>query len=473
MEKQLYFICNDKVISECLNPSITVLDFLRSTKKLTGTKEGCREGDCGACTVLLGSLVGNKVKYKSVNSCLLPLDSVNGKHLVSIEGLNIAELTFIQEQLVDEGGTQCGFCTPGFVVSLINYFLNNNKYKLEDAITALDGNICRCTGYAGIKRAIENTISFLGEANSKNRYEFLINKKILPEYFLEIPKQLKKINSLAATKSKKFKTAKFIVSGGTDIYVQQRDDIHLADVEFLSENNLKKKIWKTSKNVFIAGNTTVEELRESKIIQKHFPDFKKQLLLFGSMPIRNRATVAGNIVNASPIADIANILLVLDADVHLHCGKKKRVVPIKDFYKGYKKLNKVKNEIIFAVSFAIPKKSALFNFEKVSRRTYLDIASVNSSISIRAESDMIEDIHISAGGVSPIPLYLRATRKFLLKKKLNTENIKQAANIALGEISPISDARGSAEYKRLLLRQLFYAHFIKLYRQNFTHEEFV
>jgi len=473
MEKQINFICNDNAISGKMNPAITVLDYLRTVKKLTGTKEGCREGDCGACTVLLGSLVGNKVKYKSVNSCLLPLNSVNGKHLVSIEGLNIEKLSFIQEQLVDEGGTQCGFCTPGFVVSLVNYFLNHNNYNLHEAVTSLDGNICRCTGYAGIKRAIENTISFLGNNSAKDNIEFLINKNILPKYFLEIRKLLKRLNAQLETKSKKSKTSKFLVSGGTDIYVQQRDTIHSSNIEFVAENRSEKTIWKSGDKIYLSGNLTVEEFRESKLIHQYLPSLKNHLLLFGSLPIRNRATIAGNIVNASPIADITNILLVLNSDVHLHYEKKKRTIPLIKFYKGYKQLNKTRNELITAVSFSIPKSKSLFNFEKISRRTFLDIASVNSSISIKTSANVIEDVHISAGGVSPVPLYLRSTRKFLLNKKISLENIKHAVKIALAEISPISDARGSSEYKSLLLRQLVYSHFIKLFPQNFKHEEFL
>ena len=144
---KISFICNDQEINTEIHPATTLLDFLRKTLFLTGTKEGCREGDCGACTVLVGELSGNEMKYKTVNSCLLPIGSVIGKHVVSIEGLNVEGLSPVQLAMVEEGSTQCGFCTPGFVISLSAYFLSNKEYFPDEAVESLDGNICRCTGH--------------------------------------------------------------------------------------------------------------------------------------------------------------------------------------------------------------------------------------------------------------------------------------------------------------------------------------
>ena len=162
---------------------------------------------------------------------------------------------------------------------------------------------------------------------------------------------------------------------------------------------------------------------------------------------------------------MVNILIALNSTVHLKDGKKKRSILLKDFYKGYKSLDKKKNEIVEKISFQIPLKHSFFNFEKISKRTYLDIASVNSSIYIELKRGKISTIHISAGGVAPISLYLTKTCSYLNNKTIDIETIKNAAEISADEISPISDARGSAEYKRLLLRQLLYSHFIKLFPQ--------
>lgn len=458
------FILNNKTISSDLSLGLTLLDFIRKEEHLTGTKEGCREGDCGACTVLIGNLIDDKIKYKCVNSCLMPLGDVDGKHVVTIEGINRDELTPVQEALVDEGGTQCGFCTPGFVVSLTGYFLTHEAINPIEAIDSMNGNICRCTGYAGIKRAaIKSTSLFIGLRRIST--EDLINKKFLPDYFLEIPKRLIELQKLR-DKSKSgngLPDKRVLVSGGTDLYVQKWESLVDEDLFFTSDIKELKGISIEDNRIKIGGATTVSEIETSPILQQYFPNLKNDLRLFGSIPIRNRATIGGNIVNASPIGDLTNILLALNSVLHLTNDKSKREIFLKDFYKGYKTLDKLEDEIVAAVSFHIPRENSFFNFEKVSKRTYLDIASVNSSMYLELSDGIIVEVHISAGGVAPIPLYLARTREFLLNKNISDEVIFDAAEIATSEISPISDARGSAEYKTLLLRQLILAHFIKLF----------
>jgi len=219
---------------------------------------------------------------------------------------------------------------------------------------------------------------------------------------------------------------------------------------------------KTGKCIIGAG-ASVSDLIESPVINENFPQMKNHLKLFGSLPIRNRATVGGNIVNASPIGDIANILLALDAELRIKSGKSFRRIDLKKFYKGYKKLNLKSSELLYDISINLPTGTFYFNFEKISKRTYLDIASVNSSIYIEIKSNKIVKIHLSAGGVAPIPLCLKEVCKFLKGKEIDAATITDACKIAESEISPISDVRGSAEYKRLLLRQLIFTHFIKLF----------
>ena len=458
------FILNDLNISTDLSPTTVLLDFIRKEKMLTGTKEGCREGDCGACTILLGELVKGIVKYKSVNSCLMPLGDANSKHVVTVEGINQRELSPVQATMVDEGGTQCGFCTPGFVVSMTGYFLNNSNLNSDDAIESVGGNVCRCTGYGGIKRAAYDSISIYenGKSDDRNHFENLISLKFIPNYFHDIKKRLEKISINHKSIDKK---SSVVISGGTDLYVQRWESLVRSKGNFISQDKKLAGISKTAKQINIGSATTIEELKSSKLLQKYFPQWNNYLGLFGSLPIRNRATIGGNIVNASPIGDMVNILLALNSTVHLNDGKKKRSILLKNFYKGYKSLDKKKNEIVEKITFLTPSKNSLFNFEKISKRTYLDIASVNSSIYIELKSGKITTIHISAGGIAPIPLYLNNTCNYLRNKTIDTETIKNAVEISANEISPISDARGSAEYKRLLLRQLLYAHFIKLFPQ--------
>ncbi len=459
------FILNNELIETTLPSGVVLLDFIRKERRLTGTKEGCREGDCGACTVLVGELIDHEIKYKTVNSCLFPLGDAHLKHIVTIEGLNLNELNYLQEKFVYNGGTQCGFCTPGFIVSSVGYLLANQKYDLDSSIEFISGNICRCTGYAGIKRSLSETINYInskllenGELN-KNHIEELVKIKFIPEYFLNIPERLKQ---LAKTKTEK-EIALPLVSGGTDLYVQKWEDFVDKEIYLLSSKQELKGIKLIDKEIFIGSATTISEIEDSEIMNNSIPELKNYLKLFGSKQIRNRATIGGNIVNASPIADMVNILLVLNAKLHLIKENKHRVVYLRDFYKGYKEFDKRDNEIITAVSFNVPEKNYLFNFEKISRRTYLDIASVNSSFLCYLENGYIIKANLSAGGVAPIPLYLKNASSFLEGKELNSTNIFECINIALSEIAPISDARGSAEYKALLLRQLILAHFIKFF----------
>lgn len=463
MERLITFICNSELISTKVNPAETVLDFLRNRRKLTGTKEGCREGDCGACTIILGSLQKGKVNYKTVNSCLLPLADLQGKHLVSIEGLNVDGLNYIQEQMIDEGGTQCGFCTPGFIISLTNYFINNTEYSAEEAASSLDGNICRCTGYAGIIRAAVNTVNLLRvmKISKSGTIPYLIERKILPGYFLEIPKRLRALNK----EIKGIKPASYsgVVAGGTDLFVQNWEALLEKENNFISENPDLKFINRKRNRIHIGGAVTVSEICSSKEINKYYPQLRNSLKYFGSMPIRNRATVAGNIVNASPIADLVNIFIALDAVIHLASKRGIRPVPIKNFYKAYKTLDKKRDEIVKEISLPVPTKNLLFNFEKVSRRAHLDIASVNSSIALKYEKGKIKDVSISAGGVAPVPLFLKSTSEFLTGKEINNSILIETLKIAGSEVSPITDARGSKEYKSLLLCQLIKSHFLKFF----------
>lgn len=478
MKQKINFILNDQEVETSQHSGMSLLDYLRQKAHLTGTKEGCKEGDCGACTVLIGELVNDEIKYKSVNSCLLPVGEVNKKHVVTIEGLNREELTPIQTEMVDEGGTQCGFCTPGFIVSLSGYYLINENYNTEDAIDSMNGNICRCTGYAGIKRTAAKITNALNKSlkNNLSKLDLLVRENIIPEYFLTVKEKLITINKIqyGQTISKSNGSQfHYTISGGTDLMVQKWEDILKSDVTLISDKNVSRGIREANGKIIIGGGATASEIEDSPVMGKLFPKIKEYFSLFGSLPIKNMATLAGNIINASPIADMTNIFLALNSTLTLSNGDSTREILLKDFYKGYKTLDKKENELLTEISFNLPKENSFFNFEKVSKRKYLDIASVNSSIYIETYKDLINEIHISAGGVAPIPLYLKKTCEFLSSKKISSDIVEEASKILQDEISPISDARGTDEYKRLLLRQLFYTHFIKLFPELINVEELV
>ena len=456
MAQKINFILNNEELNIEITTGKTLLDFIRKDAKLTGTKEGCREGDCGACTVLIGEIIDGALHYKTVNSCLYPIGKVNGKHVVTIEGISSDELTPVQHAYAEENASQCGFCTPGFIISTTGYLIENDKLSIDSAINAVAGNVCRCTGYVSIKRALSDIVTEMNDhVNTDNIITELINKKYIPEYFSTIKGRL---NDLEKTELKASDKT-LIVGGGTDLYVQREDDLKDNDPVFVS-SAMSNKIWQEEDKVFISGSATFEELTHSDIIKQIIPNIEETNKLIASLPIRNSATIAGNIVNASPIADMTIILLSLNAVVHL---SNEKIVPIREFFLGYKTLAKSDTDIIEKIGFQIPAKGTVFNFEKVSKRTHLDIASVNSAMMIKVEDEKVISCGLSIGGVAPIPLFLKETSTFLEGKTLNTETIKSALKIIDKEISPISDVRGSAEYKRLLAKQLFKGHFMKLF----------
>jgi len=457
------FILNDKLIRTDSPAGTTLLDFIRYNENLKGTKIGCREGDCGACTVLEGRIVNNVVKYKTIISCLTPLGNIHGKHIVTIEGLNLEKLSPVQHALVEHNGTQCGFCTPGFTVSFTAFLLSDYDSNIENAIAAVDGNICRCTGYKSIERAANELIDLKEKIDKTEPVKWLVSKKYLPEYFNSIGKRLKDIQNV----TKPNKNAKIIVGGGTDLFVQKPDELLDQEMIFLSNNSNSKKFTVTDNYCTISVEATASDIMNSEVLQQHFPQLKRHFKLISSTPIRNMGSLSGNIVNASPIGDLSIFFLALNADVILsNKDGNERKLKLNDFFISYKKLNKSEDELINAIEFQLPDKSDHFNFEKVSKRQFLDIASVNSAIKLAFENGKIKNAHLSAGGVSPVPLYLRMTSEFLVDKEINAETIINTNAIAQEEILPISDIRGSADYKRLLLRQLIFAHFIELFPET-------
>jgi xanthine dehydrogenase small subunit len=459
------FILNNQTIETDLPAGMTVLDFARYQKNLKGTKIGCREGDCGACTILVGELKDASVKYLSMTSCLMPLANAAGKHIVTVEGINKSdgELTEVQKALVEESGTQCGFCTVGFVMSLTGFCIDETAKTNESAISAIDGNICRCTGYKSIERAAGKISSQQSAVSGQqDLLKIAVEREIVPEYFLQIKERLESLKSEISSgenpKSKIQNPKSRFVGGGTDLYVQRHDEMVHAPAENLFDDANLRRIEENGELVEIGASATVTDLLASQIFTNLFPNLYKHLKLVSSTPIRNMATLAGNFVNASPIGDMTACFLALDASIVFNSG---REIPLREFYLGYKQLAKTDDEFIKTIRFR--KDFGHFNFEKVSKRTYLDISSVNAAISVKTEGSKIIEAHASAGGVAPIPLYLEKTSDFLRGKNVNKEVIEEAHEIMQSEISPISDVRGSETYKRLLLRQLFTAHFAELF----------
>ncbi len=457
------FLLNNKHIKQGLPPGLPLLDVVRYRENLMGTKIGCREGDCGACTVLIGELKNGELRYRAMTSCLLAVSQVQGKHVVTIEGINGTGLNPIQQAMAEEGATQCGFCTPGFVMSLAGFCIGDNVPTQQDILAAIDGNICRCTGYKSIERAAAALNPILEKRKDEDSLSFAIREKFIPPYFNTIKERLKQIESQVQEVDPV--SSPVFLSGGTDLYVQKHEwmeELESAELHPLPQENY---IVEKNGNCELGPSVTVTDLRESTVFNKIIPGFKRYSKLVSSTPIRNMATVAGNFINASPIGDLTIFFLALDAIVEFTDAKHgtRREVRLKKLFKGYKELDKLPAEFVSKISFPILQPSSVFHFEKVSKRMHLDIASVNTAMLLDMNGLRIKAARISAGGIAPIPLYLEQASAFLEGKELNNSLLEEFLEIVDSTITPISDTRGSAGYKRLLLSKLLEAGFLHLF----------
>lgn len=464
--ESLVFVLNQHAVTLRQPPGRLLLDWLRDDQQLTGTKAACREGDCGSCMVLLGRSHASVLHYHAVNACLLPLGAITGQHVVTIEGIMQPQLNPIQQALVNEGGIQCGFCTPGMVLALTAYFLTSAQSSSAAAIDAVAGNLCRCTGYQGIKRAIAKLCQAfdLSTSTPEQRLADLVRWQFLPTYFLTISAQLCALENVSELLEH---DNALVVAGGTDVCVQRAAQLCTLPLKFIPPTEYEGIVLEGEK-CHMDATTTLEALRLSPLLQQILPTLGDDLRKVCSAAVRQRATIGGNVVNASPIGDLAVILLALDASLHLVHADSVRVLKLRQFFLGYKQTALQANELLRSISFTGAVPAAHFSFEKVSKRPYLDIASVNSALFVQVNHGVITLIHLSAGGVAPTPLYLQKTSTYLLGKAVLVEHILQAVAIAQSEITPITDIRGSIAYKRLLLRQLIFAHFLKLFPRQLT-----
>ena len=451
------FILNERLICTGDRPGLTVLEFVRDVSCLSGTKEACREGECGACTVLVGARQPDGgVAYKACASCLLPLGDVDGCHVVTVEGLSGADLTLVQRLIVEHSASQCGFCTPGIVLSLTGFALGAAKISYEGAVDALDGNICRCTGYVAIRNAARALCERLAKIDAApgKRLSALIAAGVVPAYFKEIPARLSQLETAPAQAGKNA----VLVAGGTDLFVQKPEQLIESELCFLSKRADLDYVKADGNVLRVGGAVTIEDFRLSAPVKEHFPALEKDFLLHSSAILRNKATLAGNVVNASPIGDATIILLALDARLVIAGEKGSREVPLSEFFLGYKKTALACGELVSEIVIPLLPEGARYHFEKVSNRTTLDIAAVNSAICLTLGADgTIAGLRISAGGVAAVPLLLNL--ETFKGRKLDAAAAEAIGKAAESEAKPIDDIRGAAAYKKLLLGQLVRAHF--------------
>ena len=462
------FIHNQKIIEiNNVDTNETLLNYIREKLKKSGTKEGCAEGGCGACTVVLGELNNNKIQYRAINSCLLFLPMINGKQLILVEDLvsknNI--LHPVQEAMLNFHGSQCGFCTPGFVMSLFAMYKNNFSYNDDIIKDSIAGNLCRCTGYLPIIKAakslngknkndkfskeINTTINLLKKIKNKIPMNIQYNNK---NFY--VPLNLKQLKQLL----KNYPNST-ILAGGTDlslIVTKERKDIKsIIYIGLINELNYIKNKLK-----YIEVGSATPLIYFENYIKKYYLDFFEILKRYGSVPIRNLATIGGNLGTASPIGDTLPILLSLNAKIIICNHKKEITLSLNNFFVNYRKTKLKKGE--FIKSILIPISNNIFKAYKISKRIDDDISAVCGAFNIEIKNNIIKKIIIAYGGMSEIPKRAINCEKRLINKNLSKNIILSAQNFLEKDFNPIDDMRASSKYRMEVAKNLLFKCFLEI-----------
>jgi len=452
------FVRKDQIVEiKNLNPNETLLNYIREKLKKTGTKEGCAEGGCGACTVVLGELKNNEINYKAINSCITLLPTLQGKQLILVEDLisKDGSLHPVQQAMVNHHGSQCGFCTPGFVMALFSMFKQYSKFNNDIIKNSIAGNLCRCTGYQPIIKAaksLKNKIDHFSK-NTKNIIKLLkkINNKSIAIYKREkryfAPRNVQELKKIL----KKNTNANFL-SGGTDLSLnitKERKDIN----SIIYMNSIRELNYINNNNKYIEVGASTPLIDFEHYIKKYYPDFTKILKRYGSPQIRNVGTIAGNIATASPIGDCLPLLLSLNAQVILQDLKKTKILFLDGFFINYRKTKLKKGQFIHSIRIPLFTKN-IFKAYKVSKRFDDDISSVCAAFNLEIVKNKIEVVRIAYGGMAAIPKRAKFCEKILLNSFVNDETIYKAKKALEKDFKPISDMRASGSYRMEVAKNL-------------------
>ncbi|WP_394209266.1 xanthine dehydrogenase small subunit [Enterovibrio calviensis] len=451
-----------------ISPNLTVLNYLREHVRKTGTKEGCGSGDCGACTVVLGEVVDGKLEYRSLNSCLTFVSALHGKQLITVEDLRTKEaLHPVQKAIVDFHGSQCGFCTPGFIMSMFALTKNTPNADKEDTYEALAGNLCRCTGYRPI---VEAALSLSQEAPIRDQFSDYeretvekLNAMGKPEleHHADGKTAFTPTNCDELAKTLMAHPNAKLLAGGTDLALEvtqfHRD---IDKLIYLGHVDDIKTVNETDTHIEIGANVPLTDVYRA--LEPHYPDFGALIQRFASLQIRNQGTIGGNIANASPIGDGPPLLIALGATITLRRGETAREIALEDFFKDYKVTALQTSEFIQTIRVPKPLPDQVFKAYKISKRFDDDISAVCAAFRLKFSGDTVTEARMAFGGMAAIPARAVKCEQALVGKPLSLSTVQAAMTAIADDFSPISDFRATKEYRAETAANLLYRLYTEL-----------
>jgi xanthine dehydrogenase small subunit len=459
------FILNDQMVElDSISPHQTLLDFLRLDRALKGTKEGCAEGDCGACTVLVGKLDGaGQLAYQSINACIRFVASLDATHVVTVEHLSapMGPLHPVQQAMVDHHGSQCGFCTPGFVMSLYGQWLTTLRPSVADVETALQGNLCRCTGYASILRAAQSISDHADPALDRLNAErvTMAQKLMLLEDDARIVVETDGHRAILPATADDLATVlserpgATLVSGATDVGLWVTKFMHdLPDMVFLHRvRELQSVAVEPGRLVVGAG---VSYTNATDLIATHIPALRETWHRIGGAQVRNAGTIGGNIANGSPIGDTPPALIALGASIVLRSAAGRREVLLEDYFIAYGRQDRQPDEFVESVAIPLPAADDIYAVHKVTKRFDEDISSVLGAFHLRVEDGVVRHAVIAYGGMAATPKRAGAMEAALLGQPWSRASVEAAMACCDEDFTPLSDWRASAAYRMTVAKNL-------------------